>query len=45
MKHMERIAKEMMAEIHNGTYPAAGVSALAACREPPRQPERPDKWW
>lgn len=45
MKHMERMAEEMMAEVQNGTYPAAGVSALAACRAAPRQPEREEKWW
>lgn len=45
MREMEKIAKDMMGEVANGTYPIRGVSALAACREPPRQPDRYDRWW
>ena len=43
---MERIAKDMMAELKVGTYPDEGVNTLTHCREKTADlPERTKKWW
>ncbi|CAL5227189.1 g10104 [Coccomyxa viridis] len=45
---MERIAKDMMAELKVGSYPDEGVTQLADCREKSSEqaaPERMPVWW
>jgi hypothetical protein len=46
---MERIAKDMMAELKAGSYPDEGVTQLVACRgdkgSETRAAKGPTVWW
>lgn len=43
---MERIAKDMMAELKMGTYPEEGVGTIAQCREKvDAQEYKSQRWW
>ena len=45
---MERIAKDMMAELRVGSYPEAGVTSLQDCRaaaQAQQSTQRAHNWW